>query len=298
MRTLVILNPVAGGGLDQTAFRTRVEKALQAEIKTTAAPGHASRLAVDAVEAGYERIVVAGGDGTVNEVVGGLAASSASVEVGLLPIGTGNDLARSVGIPLELTEALKVVRRGLTRRVDLIRATTLAGDVRCAATFVANAAVGGFCGRISERMDGGLRRRWRALAYIRAAVSELAEIRPYRTRLVIDQGEALDEDAYMVIVANGRFAGGRIPFAPSARLDDGLLDLVVIRAVAWPHLATLVPRLLVGRHTDSRHVLHRQAREVTVESTPGMWLNVDGETWHEGAAKFRIQPAALLCIAS
>lgn len=289
MDTFVILNPVAGGGVDEASFRRTVKRLVHAEVVSIPEPGAAGRLAAEAARAGFRRVLAAGGDGTVSEVAAGLRSAGTEVELGLLPLGTGNDLARALGIPLELEPALELARDGRSRPLDLLEADDGEGDSRV----FANAAVGGFCGRINDRMDDRLRRRWRSLAYLRAALDELSDLRPRRMRIGLQGSEVIEVDAYMLIVANGRYAGGRIPFAPRARPDDGLLDLVLIRSVPLVRLAAVVPTVLRGRHADGGAFVYRQTRLATVESVPGAWFNLDGETWREGSASFRVLASAL-----
>ncbi len=97
----------------------------------------------------------------------------------------------------------------------------------------------------------------------------------------------------MLVIANGRYAGGGIPFSPEGRIDDGWLDVVTIRNVSIASLAALVPRVLAGRHLDHPGVGHTRARSVLVEADPGFWFNVDGETWLGGTASFDLRPLAL-----
>ncbi|MFO7587034.1 MAG: diacylglycerol kinase family lipid kinase [Gemmatimonadota bacterium] len=291
MCTRVILNPVAGGGSLVVALR-RAVAALPggAEIRLTGGPGDGRRLAREACREGVGRIVVAGGDGTVSDVASGLLEAGHAGEVGILPIGTGNDLARSLGIPPGLRASLELLRHGRAAPVDAIGLDPTSGPP--APAFAWNAAVGGFCGRISDRMPVGLKRRWKSLSYLRAAATELRCLRPHAVTLDVD-GERLRLDILMLVVANGRFAGGRIPLAPGAVPDDGRIDVVAIRAIPMARLAALAPAVLAGRHLASRHVVQRKARRVGVEAGPGFWINVDGETWREGSAGFEVRPAAL-----
>lgn len=290
MDTLVILNPAAGGGTDPAAFSDRIRDVLDAELVVTSAPGEAADIAAAAAAAGRPRVVAAGGDGTIAEVASGLYRVGGNAELGLIPVGTGNDLARSLRLPLRADAAARVVAAGRTRPLDLARALPGSADVE--GRIVTNAAVGGFAGRIGEAMGTRFRRGWGPLPYIVAALRQLPDLRPYTVRLEAD-GQEIEDRILMAIIANGRFAGGRIPFAPSALTDDGLLDIVLIRAGSPHRIAALVPRILTGRHPDHPGVRILRAAQVSVASDPAMWVNLDGETWHSGPCRFRVLPAAL-----
>jgi diacylglycerol kinase (ATP) len=290
MRTCVILNPAAGGGCSSERIRESVSSIPGAELRVSLAPDSVRPLALDAVAEGFERIVAAGGDGTLSVIASALLDSGADVECGLLPIGTGNDLALSLGVPMHTEDAVALLRGGEATPIDAIHASAQAATVPDLHAW--NAVVGGFGGRISDRLNPGMKRRWRSLAYVRAAVAELGELRPRRVLLEID-GRRTEQDIRMLVIANGRYAGGGIPFAPAGRVDDGWLDVVVIRAALFARLAVLIPRVLAGRHLADPDVEHIRARTVSVEAEPGFWFNVDGETWVSGSASFALRPRAL-----
>ncbi len=288
MSTCVILNPTAGGGTSPGRLARALSGLDGVELRLSAGPGEVASMAAEASRQGFSRVVAAGGDGTVSELATGLLAMGGGAEAGILPVGTGNDLARSLGIPSDLEGAVRVLRDGVGGPVDAI----VADAPGTAGGFAWNAVVGGFGGRISDRMSGELKRRWRSLAYLRAAVQELVALRPHRLGLEID-GTAHEADALMLVLANGRYAGGSIPFAPGAVPDDGCLDVVLVSDVARRELVSLGPRILLGRHLGAPGVRHWRARRVVVAAGPEFWTNLDGETWVAGDASFAVRPSAL-----
>jgi len=290
MRTLVILNPTAAGRTDAAALRRLVAAHVDADFEVTVEPGHAERLAADAARSDYDLVIAAGGDGTVREVATGLFRGGGSPRLGVIPVGTGNDLAHGLGLPRDVGAAVSVAVSGREVPLDLIRAWSdgpARGD-----RFLANAAVAGFAGRISDSMSPVLRRRLRPVAYPVAAVGQLGRLREHRVRLDLD-GRVLESSAFMIIVANGEYAGGRLRLAPGASYSDARMDVVIVRAVPAWRLSTLVPRVLMGRHAGDPAVSIHRGQRLRLEAEPPMWINLDGDTWLEGSARFAVEPGAL-----
>lgn len=256
----------------------------------SSAPGEAVRLAADAAAGGYELVIAAGGDGTVREVATGLHLGGGVPRLGIVPVGTGNDLAFSLGLPTGVEEAMSVAIHGRIASLDLIRAAGQEGDGEV--RFSANAVVAGFAGRIGDAMGPTLRRWLRPVAYPLAAISQIRDLGPYDVSLEID-GRPIATRALMVIAANGEHAGGRLRLAPGALTDDGLLDLVVVHAVRPWKLASLVPAVLAGRHAGHDGVSVYRAAAVRLESRPAMWMNLDGDTWRTGPVALDVLPGAL-----
>lgn len=289
MKTCVILNPNAGS-VDETTELERVLAGPDTSVVLTESAGDAERLAREAVRGGAELVVAAGGDGTLNEVVNGLSEDFAQAALGLLPFGTGNDFARSIGVPNDLEGALAVLAAKRFRPVDVARAT-FGETSRC----FLNMSAGGFSGEVSERAHEA-KERWGPLAYMRAAIGALPELRGFPTTITLNGAETLELDAYNIVVSNGRYVASGIPASPKAVLDDGLLDVLIAPAATLPQLAVLVPMVLMGRHLESDLLLFRRATRVEIEGHPPMAFNVDGEMMGEGPARFEILPRALRVI--
>ena len=284
MKTRIIVNPNAGSAESLSALRERLP---ETEICRTEHEGHAEELARQAVEGGADLVVAAGGDGTLNEVVNGLSAGFDRVRLGLLPLGTGNDFARSIGVPDDLEGAVAVLREGRTRRIDVGRA--LAGGT---SRWFLNMAVGGFSGVVSEKASEA-KERWGPLAYMRGAVEAWPELTAFEASIVLNGAERLRIATYNIVISNGRYVAAGIPVAPQAEVDDGLLDVMIAPATTIPKLALLVPKVLLGQHLNDDLLIFRRATRIEIESDPPMAFNVDGEILGEAAAVFEIQPRAL-----
>ena len=240
---------------------------------------------------GCELIIAAGGDGTLNEVVNGIGENSGTARVGLIPLGTGNDFARSIGIPADVDAAIDLIRTEQTRAVDLVRVTS--DEVR----YFVNVSAGGFSGLVNEKLTPEMKKTWGPLAYLRSAAAALPELRAYRTTLAFDDDDSLMEELYNVVVANGRYVAGGTLIAPDAVIDDGLLDIVLIPKRPAAELALVVAQMALGTHLSSKTIVYRRAAKLTVNSKPGMWFNVDGELVGNEPARFEIVPRALSFIA-
>lgn len=293
MRRLVILNPTARLASRCEELLEEMSAAPDTELRRTAGPGDASSMARRAREAGTPEVVAAGGDGTLNEVVNGLppfddGASDPMPTVGLLPLGTGNDAARSLGVPLEPGDARSVLEKGATRKVDVGRVT--GGRER----YFVNSAIGGIGGLVERRLTGRLKRWLGRYSYLLAAISALRRPTRHRVRLECAEGEGSPgTSALSVIVANGGFAGAGIPVAPEARVDDGRLDAVVIEAGPARRIPGLVVDVLRGRHLERDDVTHVRSSSLKLQARPRMWVSVDGEVLGDEALRLTVVPDAL-----
>jgi diacylglycerol kinase (ATP) len=211
--------------------------------------------------------------------------------VGLIPLGTGNDFGRSIGVPVDLEAAIEVIRAGETRAIDLVRVTS--DEVR----YFVNVSAGGFSGLVDEKLTPEMKKSWGPLAYLRSAAAAFPELRAYRTTLALDNAESITLDLYNVVVANGRYVAAGTQIAPGASIDDGLLDVILIQKRPATELALLLPQIALGTHLSSDAIVFRRAAKLTVNSKPGMWFNVDGELVGNEPARFEIMPGALRFLA-
>lgn len=286
----MLLNPASGDGEGASTVRSQMAAFPGLELRVCDNPAKLSDMAADAAADGFERIAAAGGDGSVAAVAAGLVRSGMQVRLGVIPIGTGNDFARGLGIPLDISLAIDNLRSPRVRSVDLIRCRSpqVPGGERLAL----NAVVGGIGGRISDAMTSGIRHRWGRFAYLRLGAVELLTGASSPVVLRID-GHQFSLDCLMLVVANGRFAGGAIPFAPAADPSDGRLDIVAIASMSKFSLLNVVFRVLRGRHEGMHGLIMRTGRSVEIDAGSSFWFNLDGETWVAGAARFDIVPQAL-----
>lgn len=287
MKTCIILNPAAGSAENTEALREKFTRFGPHEIRATAEPGDAQRFAQEAAGEGCELIISAGGDGTLNEVVNGVAAENSQVRVGIVPLGTGNDFARSIGLPAKIDDCLEIIAHGQTKAIDLVRVTS--DQVR----YFVNVSAGGFSGLVDEKLTPEIKKTWGPLAYFRGAAAALPELRAYKTTIVFDGAETIRMNLYNVIVANGRFVAGGIPVAPEAIINDGVVDVFLIPEKPKAELTVVVAQILLGKHVGNDAIVYRRAATIEVNSKPGMWFNVDGELVGNEPALFEVMPGAM-----
>ena len=288
-RALVIVNPAAGRGRAARVWQRLRDEHRSVECVLTEAPGHARRLARDAVARDVERVVVVGGDGTVSEVAGGVAGTR--VAVGVVPAGTGNDFSRALGVPTATGAAARLALEGPAQWVDL-------GQARIGERSVAFVNVAG-CGFDAEvvRRTSAAPRLGGTLPYLIGIVRTLSAFRPRPMRFHVD-GRLLERCSLGVAVANGPRYGGGMLIAPRAAIDDGLFDICLIGNVSPVQVLALLPRLYAGTHGGHRAVEFFKCRELRVEPvvSADVSCQADGELLGEVPVTFSIQPRGLLCV--
>ena len=283
---LILLNPHAGTSGQAELIRDWARDRGHELIETESAE-EAHQRAAGAALAG-RTLLVAGGDGSVHAAVNGLLSSGASApHFGVLPLGTGNDLVRSIGLPEDIEDVLVAYD---ARRFHPLDAFEIFLDE--SSRFGINVASIGLGGRLAEAVTTELKDRWGPLAYVLEGFTQATEAEAFPLTLKVD-GRVLDESALGILVANGRYAAGGFDVAPQARVDDGLLDIVVVQPKGLVDRAVVAARLLAGDYTNSDSVLCMTCREVEITPPPGLSFNVDGERGGGGVCRIEVRPAAL-----
>jgi diacylglycerol kinase (ATP) len=289
-RVAVIVNPISGTGGRLDIARARAEKAaalllahgVEPAVFLTERIGHARELALSAVAQGVSLVVAWGGDGTVNEVASVLAFGP--VALGVIPSGSGNGLARELGIPFQPDRALAVA---LGDREFVIDAGELDGRL-----FFNIAGIGLDARVAHEFAAGGLVRRGFA-RYLQITVRELFTYQPDEHTIVTD-GEARRERALLIAIANARQYGNGAIVAPQARVDDGRLDVVVVSHRSPLRALVQIPRVFLGQIARVPGVTMRRATEVEITSARQVLYHVDGEPFVGGASiRAHARPRAL-----
>ncbi len=288
---LAIVNPVAGNGKAGRLWQ-RIRAELACDGATTEGAGHARVLAREAAERGYERVISVGGDGTACEVASGLAHTDTAL--GLIPVGTGNDTARSLGIPLDPLAAARLAAHGDIRRIDL-------GEIQTAqsTSYFVNVAGFGFDAEVAWRVN---RMPWLKVMggtapYLAGVLQTLWQYRSPHMRICIDGQRVIERRIFLIAIANFPSYGGGMLICPPAQPDDGLFDVCVVSDLSRAHVLRLVPKLYSGKHVGHAAVQLLRGRELSADADRRVRCQADGELVGDLPARFAILPAALRCVA-
>jgi len=228
-----------------------------------------------------DAVIVGGGDGTLNAAAPGLMQTS--LPLGILPLGTANDFARTLGIPASLEQAVKIIADGQLRAVDL-------GEVN--QHLFLNVSSIGFSAELAHNLTAESKKRWGVGGYALAALRLLRQSRPFSATLV-HQGQRVAIKTVQVSVGNGRFYGGGMTVEQRAAPDDGLLDVYSLELQHSWQLIALLPFLRRGTHGRWRNVRAFSTTELTIETRRPHYINADGEIVGQTPAHFRLLTRAL-----
>lgn len=292
LKARVVCNPAASGGGYEPEVLHRALEGYELEWITTESAG-------DATEAAREwrngLLIVVGGDGTITEVVNGLglAGLPEGVTLGILPAGTGNDLAATLAIPEDPNEAEDVLRQNRVRTLDVARVRS----ERVGEQFFMNVATGGMGAEVSSAADGEMKNRWGKLAYLRASLEVARQYEAKEITLTLDGVESKLR-AVNLVIGNCRYAGSGWLAAPRANPEDGLLDLVAIEDIGLQEVLKLTPTVLSDSdYLDKKGVFFMRAKETRVQASPGsLEFTVDGEVIGDDPAVFAVVPRVLKVI--
>ena len=294
----LIVNPNADlGRAWRTAsdLRPIVDEFGGADWSGTVYPTHASELARQAGEEGYTPVVAVGGDGTVHEVINGLMQLPADKRprLGVVPLGSGNDFAHALGVPLQAHNALRQVFLGKPRRIDVGRLQDNLGRVE----YFDNTVGLGFDATVTirSRKFGYLRG---FLIYLLAVLQTIALNHDAVQLKVTTDLEEWDEAMLMLTLCNGPREGGGFAVAPEARIDDGILQYAAVRKVSRPMMLRLLPEVMAGTHGRFPQVRLGQFHTLQVQADKPLVMHIDGEVFagfgsHVQDLNIEIQPGAL-----
>lgn len=230
-----------------------------------------------------KRVIVAGGDGSIHRLVHQLAPDF-PCELAIVPLGTGNDLARSLDLPLDPLKALQSATELPAKPIDLVRV-----DANSTSQWLCNTATGGFGAEVTGQTDPESKQRWGAAAYWLAALTHYLNLTEYRVTLRGDSQE-YTETVYGVAIGNGCYAGGGFAVAPHALLDDGLVQVVMMPVLPTLDLVATSVEMSFAGELESDHLIQFSTQTLELRSEPPMPFSIDGELCTLSTASFAVEP--------
>ena len=289
------MNPAAAGGTTgkrwpEIAHRA-AQRGLDGDALISERPGQLTALAADAVAGGATRLVVVGGDGSVNEVVNGIGDAH-GVELAVIPRGTGWDFVRTFDIPRDLDAAVDVALTGSVREIDLGAVTYRTWGGEDARSVFANVASAGISGAIAQRANESSKALGGKVSYYWATLAVFVGWQTGEMRVTVD-GESRNGKMIDAVVCNGRYLGGGMMMCPEAEPDDGVFDVLLIGDVTKRDLLLVLPKTYKGNHLPHPRLELLRGKVVTVESAEPLPIELDGEQPGTTPARFEVLPRAL-----
>ena len=284
-RWFVIVNPVAGSGRGLIDFpqisRLLRNDDIRHDAVFTEHKHHATELTVTAANQGYRRIIVIGGDGTLNEVVNGLfiqkTVEPREILLAVIAVGTGNDWVRTFGIPQHYSEAIRAIREERSFLQD-VGTVTYTESHYTQTRYMANVAGLGFDAHVISTFNHlkikGYKGGW---MYLYSILKSYFRYKSSGARIWVDDKVVFNDLMFSLAIGICKYNGGGVQQLPNALADDGLLDLTIIRPVHWWHIVFRLKKLFNGDIYQIGHVIHAQGRKVKIEAAPSIQLETDGE---------------------
>jgi len=283
-RLRLIYNPYAGrrkftAQLD-TVIRIFQESGHEVSMHRASSPEDVERIASESMD--VDRLVIAGGDGTIHQAVNGLLQIPAEKRpvLGILPVGTANDLAYALHLPKSISDACKVIGKGSTFEID----TGKVND-----RYFVNVASAGLLTDVSQKVDTRVKNTLGQLAYFLKGIETLPSFKPFHVEYEKD-GKRCTEEVVLFMAANGLSVGGLRQLVPRASLTDGKLDILIVPAAGWPETLRLLLRILTGEKADAKNIVEFHTSDLTVHTDRPINSDLDGECGPESSWHIQIGP--------
>lgn len=271
MKVKVIYNPVSGTGAFPSYLDKMIDKAQERNMEISFYRRRGSDDLPEVVkatkEAGYDRIIVSGGDGSVNQLVNELINHELDLPLGIIPAGTANDLAFTLDIPFHIEKAMDIALGDNIKSIDIGKAND---------RYFVNVASAGLLSDVAHKTDIILKNNIGKMAYYITGVGELPNLKPFEVEIE-SPSFSYEGKIFFILVMNGQAAGGFTKVAPHASLDDGELDIIIFKECHIVELPPLFLRVMRGEHVNSPHVGYFKTKEVKINTLTEIGTDLDGE---------------------
>ncbi len=284
-RMKLIYNPTAGNEsfsyqLPEIAVALN-KGGIEAEPFPTEAKGHGSQLAMTAKEQGYDMIGIAGGDGSINEIINGIAHEEIPLPIGIFPAGTANDVANNLGISQDFIRCCSIITNGKKHLIDIGKAND---------RYFINVAAGGLLTNIPYKVSSEAKTLFGKMAYYAKGLEEIPKFRPFELKVQHDREERI-EKVMLFMITNGNTIGGFSRIAPDAKMDDGLFDVYIVKQFLWKDIPDLFLRLLNRTHRLHPAIEYFQSHELMLSSlNEHINIDLDGEMGVQLPVSFEVIP--------
>ncbi|MDO3412576.1 diacylglycerol kinase [Saccharibacillus sp. CPCC 101409] len=287
-RARLIYNPTSG----REEMRRRLpdilqrldEGGIETTVHATTGEGDATRAAADAAQRGYDIVIAAGGDGTIYEVVNGLANQEHRPDLGVFPLGTTNDLSRALGISRQWEDYCDLVLRGESRPIDVGRAND---------RYFINIAGGGSLTELTYEVPSRLKTMIGQLAYYFKGVEKMVNLTPMQLKIQAEGQPELEGEFMIFLIGNTNSVGGFEKLMPGAVIDDGLLDVIALKKCNLAEFIRVVSMAQRGDHFNDPNVVYFRTQRLEVTSPNDVLLNLDGELGGRLPGLFEVLPQHL-----
>jgi diacylglycerol kinase (ATP) len=284
-RARLIYNPSSGREESKRKLPDILQRLEQGGIETschaTTGEGDAAAAAAAAVERGFDIVIAAGGDGTIYEVINGMAEKPVRPKLGIIPLGTTNDFARALGIPKHWEYACDLIVQQQSQSVDVCKVNK---------KYFINIAGGGSLTELTYEVPSKLKTMLGQLAYYMKGLEKLPRFRPIKMHFLAD-GVELHEEVMLFLIANSNSVGGLETIAPEASLQDGLMDVLILKKCNLPEFVRIVSLALKGEHIHDPHIIHFKTKHMMINSEDHVQLNLDGEYGGTLPCTFSVLPS-------
>jgi diacylglycerol kinase (ATP) len=298
-----IINPAAGRG-EAAAVWMKIRHHLKEPVETheTKAPGHASELTAQAIKRGVHTIVAVGGDGTINEVINGFFERGELISdraaLGIVPHGTGSDFIRMLRLPEDKAEAAALIQNGNSRSMDLLKVRYTSLDGTLASRYSVNIASFGMGAAVASRVNRSSKIFGRKLSYVLELIRTATTFTGNSVSLTVDNEPTIETRITSVVAGNGKYQGAGMLACPRAVIDDGLIDVTLIRFLRLPELIRNLRLLYNGEIYRHPKVQFLRVTKLRAESTESVPIEIDGEVVGRLPVEISVVPLAMRILAA
>jgi YegS/Rv2252/BmrU family lipid kinase len=300
-KTTVILNPVSAGGRTY-GNKEKIEKAIRNlindrfELIITRAPQESTILTMEAIKSGSELILVAGGDGTIQEVVNGFLTNDKNKQclLGIISSGTGQGFAQSLGLPNTLDEQIDIALGGTARKVDVGKVTFMNFEGSTSHRYFINECQLGIGSTVVQRVQQNHKLLGGKLGFGLGTIEAVVRHPNQSIKVTIDEGYPRSTSLTGIVIANGAYTGGGMNLAPGACVDDGWLNLLLMQEMSVAERLWSFPKIYSGKHIRLDKFKYQRIQSISVESSEKVCIEADGELLGTAPCKVEIIPASLM----